>query len=209
MTLPQAAERSGVALVICAPSGAGKTTLVKRLLAEFSTFAYSVSYTTRAPRVGEEDGRDYHFVSRERFEQLASQGFFAEWANVHGNLYGTPLESIQQHLQAGRDVLFDVDVQGARQLKEGDLPARLVFILPPSKQALRHRLEKRGTDSEDVIARRLDNARAELEEAHWFESLVVNDDLERAYRELRSIYIAAACHYGARQGLLQKVLENW
>lgn len=209
MTPPQAASRSGVALVICAPSGAGKTTLVKRLLAEFNTFAYSVSYTTRQPRTGEVDGRDYHFVSRERFEELAGQGFFAEWANVHGNLYGTPLQAIQKHLQAGHDVLFDVDVQGAKQLKAGDLPASFVFILPPSKEALRQRLEKRDTDSPDVIAQRLQNARAELDEAHWFDSLVVNDDLESAYNELRCIYVAAACHYRARKGLLQKMLENW
>ena len=209
MTSLQSTLRRGVALVICAPSGAGKTTLVKRLLAEFDTFAYSVSYTTRAPRAKEVDGLDYHFVNRERFEELASQGFFAEWANVHGNLYGTPLEAIQQHLQAGRDVLFDLDVQGARQLKDGELPASFVFILPPSKQALTDRLHKRGTDSLEVISRRLENARAELDEAHWFDSLVVNDDLDLAYRELRCIYMAATCHYGARKGILQKMLENW
>jgi len=202
-------SRKGVALVLCAPSGAGKTTLVKRLLAEYDTFAYSVSYTTRAPRTGEVDGRDYHFVDREEFEKRAAAGFFAEWAEVHGNLYGTPLEAVQRNLEAGRDVLFDVDVQGARQLKAGTLVAHFVFILPPSGEELARRLRTRGTDAAEVVAQRLHNALGELREAHWFDTLVVNDELERAYEELRSTYIATCCSRTARGPVLDTLLENW
>lgn len=201
--------RKGVALVICAPSGAGKTTLVKRLLSEFDTFAYSISYTTRAPRGQEVDGQDYHFVDRAEFERLAKQGFFAEWAEVHGNLYGTPMRTVLMNLDAGHDVLFDVDVQGAKQLHQGELPLHFVFVLPPSLEELTRRLQQRGTDSAEVVARRLENAYGELREAGWFDSLVVNDDLDQAYGELRSIYLAAACSIESRKDILETLLESW
>lgn len=201
--------RIGVPLVICAPSGAGKTTLIKRLLQEFNRFAYSVSYTTRLPRKGETHGQDYFFVSREDFVSLADKGFFAEWAEVHGNMYGTPLSGVQEHLAAGRDVLFDVDVQGARQLKEGELPATFVFVLPPSGATLRARLESRGTDSPEIIAHRLNNAPEEIMEARWFDAWVINDDLDTAYDELRAIYMAATCKPRTRPGLVDKMLTEW
>lgn len=202
-------SRSGVALVVCAPSGAGKTTLVKRLLNEFDRFAYSVSYTTRPPREGEVDGRDYHFVQREKFRSLAEEGFFAEWAEVHGNYYGTPLAAVRENLAAGRDVLFDVDVQGAKQLRAGSLGARFVFVLPPSRQILEQRLRGRGTDSDEVVQRRLANALGELREAHWFDAVVINDDLEVAYDELRSLYISATCGMESRRPFLENILASW
>lgn len=182
--------RHGMPLVISAPSGAGKTTLIRRLREEFPHFAYSVSCTTRAPRDGEVDGQDYHFLSRERFETLRGQAYFAEWAEVHGNLYGTPLGPLREMLRQGRDVLFDIDVQGARQLKASLAEATFVFVLPPDMKELERRLRLRGQDAEETIARRLYNARQELREAPWYDFLMVNDDLDAAYARLRAVYVA-------------------
>jgi guanylate kinase len=200
--------RRGIALVVCAPSGAGKTTLVKRLLAEFSDFAYSISYTTRAPRDGEINGRDYHFVDRETFIGLRNEDFFAEWAEVHGNFYGTPLGPVRELLAAGKDLLFDIDVQGARQLR-GKLDGAHVFIFPPSRAALEQRLKGRGTDSSEVVARRLNNARAEIEAAADFDYWIVNDDLDLAYAHLRSAYLAAGLKPQQRPDLLAALLRGW
>ena len=183
--------RQGIALVISAPSGAGKTTLIRRLAAEFPAIGYSVSCTTRAPREGEVDGRDYHFLSRSACERRRAAGEFAEWAEVHGNLYGTPLAPVEAMLAEGRDVLFDIDVQGAAQLKLNLEAATFIFILPPSMEELERRLRLRGQDDEDVIERRLANARRELREAAWYDALVVNDDLDGAYDRLRAAYVAA------------------
>lgn len=183
--------RLGTFLVVSAPSGAGKTTLVKKLLNEFPNFGYSVSCTTRAPREGEVDGRDYRFITKDQFHEMRLQGSFAEWAVVHGNFYGTPLAPLQDLSRQGRDVLLDVDVQGAAQLKSSLPHAEFVFILPPSLEELERRLTGRGTDAPEVIARRLENARGEIADARWFDALIVNDALEQAYAELRSVYIAA------------------
>ncbi len=182
--------RKGIVLGICAPSGAGKTTLVKRFLEEYPHFGYSVSYTTRAPRAGEVDGVDYHFTTVQDFKRKRDAGFFAEWAKVHGGYYGTPLESTLAMLDAGQDILFDVDVQGAAQLRL-NLPAGLfVFILPPSFSELKVRLEKRATDSDDIIKQRLHNAVYEINQAHWFDAWIINEDLDTAYDQLRSAYVA-------------------
>ena len=183
--------RQGIALVLSAPSGAGKTTLVRRLRAEFPGIGYSVSCTTRAPREGEVGGRDYNFLSRRDFEQRRDAGEFAEWAEVHGNLYGTPLAPVEAMLAEGRDALFDIDVQGAAQLKLNLEAATFVFILPPSMEELERRLRLRGQDDEADIERRLANARRELREAAWYDALVVNDDLDGAYDRLRAAYMAA------------------
>ena len=143
-----AASRSGVLLVICAPSGTGKTTLVQRLREEFPNFAYSISCTTRAPRGREVDGKDYHFLSVEEFLRRREAGYFAEWANVHGNYYGTPLAPVLETLKAGNDVLFDIDVQGAAQLRLTLPRGQYVFLFPPSMSELERRLRGRGTDDE-------------------------------------------------------------
>ena len=179
--------RKGIALVISAPSGAGKTTLVQRLLREFPQFGYSISCTTRQPRQGEVDGKDYVFLSREEFELRRAQGYFAEWAEVHGNLYGTPLAPVKESLQRGQDVLFDIDVQGAAQLKLSLAEAVFIFILPPSMTELR----SRALDDEATIERRMTNARQEMRESRWYDALVVNDNLDTAYDELRSVFVAA------------------
>lgn len=184
--------RKGIALVISAPSGAGKTTLLQRLLREFPQFGYSISCTTRQPRQGEVDGKDYVFLSREEFEQRRAQGYFAEWAEVHGNLYGTPLAPVQDSLQRGQDVLFDIDVQGAAQLKLSLAEAVFIFILPPSMTELEHRLRSRALDDEATIERRMANARQEMLESRWYDALVINDDLDTAYDALRSVFVAAS-----------------
>ncbi|WP_298068153.1 guanylate kinase [uncultured Mailhella sp.] len=197
-------SRRGLPLVICAPSGAGKTTLVNRLTAEFS-LDFSVSCTTRAPRGAERDGVEYFFLSRETFLERRDRGEFAEWAEVHGNFYGTPLQPVREHLAEGRDMLFDIDVQGAAQLALTLPEARFVFILPPSLEVLEQRLRGRGTDGEDAIRLRLANARKEIMESHWFHALIVNDDLDQAYDELRAFYVASRLHPSLRPRLARAV----
>lgn len=178
-------------IVVSAPSGAGKTTLCRRLVREHPSLRFSVSYTTRAPRTGEVDGSDYHFVSDETFQHMAQEGAFAEWAFVHGRRYGTAVATVREALGRGGEVLFDVDYQGAERLK-AQFPeeAILVYILPPSLRVLEQRLRGRGTDAPEVIERRLRKAREELEHYHNYHYLVVNDDIERAYRELQAVYLA-------------------
>jgi guanylate kinase len=177
-------------LVISAPSGTGKSTLIRRLTGEFGAFAFSVSCTTRPPRPGEVDGREYHFLSRDDFERRRSEGFFAEWAEVYGNLYGTPRQATMDLLARGRDIVFDIDVQGARQLKESMGQGCYVFIFPPSRETLERRLTGRGTDSPEILARRLAAAQHEIASSPWFDHWVINDDLDAAYQLLRAIYLA-------------------
>lgn len=202
-------DRSGIALVLCAPSGTGKTTLTKRLLAEFPRFAFSISYTTRAPRTGEVHGRDYYFVSVDEFVRLRDQGFFAEWAHVHGNYYGTPLRDTQQLLEEGRDVLFDIDVQGARQVRQTMQNAVFIFVMPPSKAELERRLSARGTDDAASIAKRLANAAQELRDAPLFDYWIINDDLETAYESLRVAYCAATLAPHCQNDFVTTLLQGW
>lgn len=202
-------QRSGIALVICAPSGTGKTTLVKRLLSHFPHFSFSVSCTTREPRPGETPGVDYDFVSREEFLRRRDSGYFAEWAEVHGNCYGTPLESTRKLLAKGHDVLFDIDVQGAMQLRDTIAGAHFVYILPPSRQELERRLRSRGTENEESLARRLTAAKRELTEAGCFDTLIVNDDLEKAWKELRAAYIAATLAPACCKNFLARLVREW
>ena len=200
-------SRLGFPLIVCAPSGAGKTTLIKRLKAEFDFF-FSISCTTRAPRADETDAVDYTFISRDDFLEKRRGDYFAEWAEVHGNFYGTPLVPVQQALHAGRDVLFDIDIQGASQLALSLPQARLLFILPPSMEVLEQRLRLRGTDSDQAIAVRLENSRREIAQAHWFHAWVINNDLEKAYAEVRSFYISASLQPVLQPRLLQNMLKS-
>ena len=199
----------GIALVLCAPSGTGKTTLTKRLLADNPSFAFSISCTTRAPRPGEVDGKDYRFLSRETFLALRDKGHFAEWAEVHGNFYGTPLGASLDMLDSGRDMLFDIDVQGAAQLKITLPQAYFVFILPPSRAALEARLRGRGSETEESIARRMANARSELLEAAWFDAWIVNDSVEEAYQDLRAAFRAAGLAPARRSAIVTNLLKEW
>ena len=180
----------GTLLIVSGPSGSGKTTLCRRAEADGLT-AYSISCTTRKPRGNEKDGVDYIFLDRDTFIDRRGLGYFAEWAEVHGNFYGTPLKPVQDRLAQGKDMLFDIDVQGAAQLSLSLPEARFVFILPPSLEELERRLRGRGTDSEEAIRLRLANARSEIMSSHWFDAIIVNDDLDTAYDQLRSFYLAS------------------
>lgn len=199
--------RSGLPLIICAPSGAGKTTLLGRLRQEFPLH-FSVSCTTRAPRPGEVDGQDYCFLDRESFVAQRTRGLFAEWAEVHGNFYGTPLKPLRDRLAQGEDMLFDIDVQGAAQLALTLPEARFVFIFPPSLAELETRLRKRGSDTEESIVLRLANARNEIRQSHWFNAWIVNDDLDKAYDELRAFYLSSTLGPALRPGVIHTILNG-
>ena len=184
------AGRRGILIIISSPSGAGKTTLARRLLGEFPELSFSVSYTTRPPRVGELNGVDYYFVSPEEFDGMVTRDEFAEWAQVHGNRYGTSRRVVDEALASGRDVVFDVDWQGGRALAwRWPLDALRIFILPPDLASLEQRLRRRATDSEEVIQRRLRVALEELGHHDEYEHRIVNDDIDRAYGALRAIYL--------------------
>lgn len=178
-------------LVLSAPSGAGKTTIARRLVASPDSFVFSVSATTRSPRRGEVNGVDYHFLTREEFRLRVAEGAMAEWAEVHGDFYGTPLQNLQDAEGKGQSVVLDIDVQGARQIRERVPDALLIFILPPSGHTLLERLKGRGTESEAALRRRMDTARGELEAVREFDHVVVNDDLDRAVEEIRGIAAGA------------------
>ena len=202
-------SRSGLCLVVCAPSGGGKTTLLRRLREEFPNLQFSVSCTTRAPRNGEVHGQDYYFLSEAEFIARRDAGDFAEWAEVHGKLYGTPLSWVKEELAAGYDLLFDIDVQGAAQLKAHlAKEAVFVFIVPPSLKALEERLRGRGTDDDETIARRISNAAREIAEAPWFDAIVENNDLGAAYDLLRSIYLAAGANPRRHKQFIAALLKE-
>lgn len=200
----------GLLLVVSSPSGAGKTTLARRLMAEFpDRITFSVSYTTRPPRERETPGVDYHFVDGPTFERMVSEDRFAEWAQVHGHRYGTARSAIEEAFAEGKDVLFDIDYQGGRQLK-ARYPAESVrvFVLPPDMRTLARRLRGRATDAPEVIARRLAKAVDELGHYHAYEYLLVNDDLDRAYDELRAIYLASLCRWDRQSGYAEQLLAE-
>ncbi|TXG79380.1 MAG: guanylate kinase [Rhodocyclaceae bacterium] len=181
----------GCLFIVAAPSGAGKTTLVRELLARDSAVKLSVSFTTRKPRVGERDGVDYHFVTREQFQCMREQGDFLESAEVHGNLYGTSRVWIEGEMGAGRDILLEIDWQGARQVRAVFGDAVGIFILPPSIEELERRLVGRGLDAADVIARRLSNARNEMKHVGGFDYVIINKELHTAVDELVWVVRAA------------------
>ena len=187
MSAPETARR-GIMLVVSSPSGAGKTTLTRNLLAQEKNISLSVSVTTRARRPSEIEHVHYHFISMAEFEALRDAGGLLEWAEVHGNCYGTPRAPVEAALAAGHDMLFDIDWQGTRQLYQAmrrDIVS--VFVLPPSAAELKTRLERRAEDSADIIARRLRNAIEEI--AHWneYDHVLINDDLDRSFAALRGI----------------------
>ncbi|MGB6009766.1 MAG: guanylate kinase [Desulfobacterales bacterium] len=177
----------GHLFIISAPSGAGKTTLSRAILKRFTDMLYSVSYTTRSPRKGEQDGVDYHFISKEAFKKDIKTGRWSEWAEVYGNYYGTSAEFIEKGLSSGRDILLDIDVQGTIQILKHHPDSVTIFVLPPSMDALRQRLEMRGTESETVLKLRLENAKKEMAHQNLYRHRIVNDQLSSAIEALISI----------------------
>jgi guanylate kinase len=178
---------AGTLFVVAAPSGAGKSTLVNALLDREPAISLSVSHTTRPPRTGELYGRHYYFVERAEFEREIGEGIFLEHAEVHGNLYGTSRTSVQELLSQGRDVLLEIDWQGAEQIRRSKPDCVSVFILPPSRTELERRLRGRGSDSVEVIERRLRNSRGEIAHAHEFDYIIVNDQFDAALGDLQAI----------------------
>jgi guanylate kinase len=186
-------ERQPSVIVVSAPSGAGKTTVLARVLRELPEIRFSVSHTTRPPRGQEQDGVEYHFVDRPCFLRLREEGRLLEWAEVHGNLYGTGLAEIERARQEGLDVLLDVDVQGARQVRSQISDAVMVFLLPPSYETLERRLRGRAQDDEGTIRRRLAMAGREIGAFEQYDYAIVNDDLDVSVEALKSIVRAARC----------------
>jgi guanylate kinase len=186
-------ERKPTVIVVSAPSGAGKTTVLARVLRDLGGIRFSVSHTTRAPRGAERDGVEYHFVDRPGFERLLAEGSLLEWAEVHGNLYGTGLSEIERARAAGVDILLDLDVQGAAQVRRRIPDAVTVFILPPSYDVLEARLRGRGQDDEATMRRRLAAAGREIDAFENYDYAIVNEDLDGSVEELKSIVRAARC----------------
>jgi guanylate kinase len=183
-------NREGLIMIISAPSGAGKTTLCRRLRQRFPAMHESISFTTRQPRPGEKNGEDYCFVSRDEFQAMVTQGAFAEWAEVHGNLYGTALSTLEDARKNGIDLLLDIDCQGALSLKQNFSGGVYVFIIPPSMDELRRRLEGRSSDAPEVIERRIRRAADEIREARWYDYIIINDRIEEAFEELSAVVLA-------------------
>ncbi|WP_119353771.1 guanylate kinase [Azohydromonas sediminis] len=196
---PTPSETPGNLFVVAAPSGAGKSSLVKALLELDAHLSVSVSHTTRAPRGQERDGREYHFVDEATFRGMVERGEFFEWAQVHGNLYGTSRVELQQRLNAGEDVILEIDWQGALQIKQLFAHAVLIFILPPSWDELRQRLLRRGEDGPDVIEQRMANARTEVAQARHFDYVIINALFETALFDLKTVVHSQRLKYAAQK----------
>ena len=198
----------GALFIVSAPSGAGKTSLIKALRAQMEGLAVSVSHTTRPPRAGEENGRDYHFVSKEVFAGMAEAGEFLEYAQVFDNSYGTARSSVEDALARGLDVILEIDWQGARQIRKLMPECQSIFILPPSRRALEIRLSGRGQDRPEVIARRMADAISEMSHHDEFDYLVINDDFEEALFELRAIILVNRLRSQPQTGRHQELIAS-
>ena len=194
----------GILFIVSAPSGAGKTSLCRELVDSIQDLRQSISFATREPRQGEVDGVDYHFVTPDIFREMVDRKQFAEWAEVHDHCYGTALQTLTDAAANGTDLLLDIDCQGAAQIKKNFDRGVFIFILPPDYEKLEERLRHRGTDAEEVIRRRLANARKEIPQARWYDYLVVNDDFQDAKDCLVSIITAERCRSDRTAYLLDK-----
>lgn len=199
---------SGSLFIVSAPSGAGKSSLVKALLDSIEGISLSISSTTRTARPGEEDGVHYHFISEHQFETLREDDGFLEWAHVHGNYYGTSRHWVESEMAADRDVLLEIDWQGAEQVVRKVPNVVSIFILPPSLEELERRLRGRGTDSEAVILKRMGAAQLEIEQARRFDYVILNDNFEQALLELKSIVIASRCRFNQQMARHGDQLKN-
>jgi len=194
--------------VVSGPSGCGKSTLIKNVLSEIAGLQFSVSHTTRPKRPNEIEGQDYHFVSRETFEEMKQSGAFLEWAVVHNQYYGTSWEEIKNKEKTG-DLILDIDVQGARQVKKQLEKATFIFVVPPSYPELEKRLRQRKTDSPEAIVLRLKNARQEIMESDFFDYLVINGELQKAQGELKAIILAHRCLFKERQNEFREIIKSF
>ena len=197
-------SNEGLLFIISAPSGAGKTSLCKEVTKSFSDLYYSVSYTTRPSRPGEKEGEDYFFVSEVKFQEMVDNKRFGEWAEVHGNRYGTSIDVLEKHRHTGTDVILDIDGQGARQLRTHFTNGISVFVIPPSWSELEKRLRSRKTESDEDIRKRLENARNELKHIEDYDYVLINDDYDQAVSSLKSIIIAERCK---RERVLPQICE--
>ena len=202
-TVPQ-----GQLFVVSAPSGAGKTTLIQSILPQWPDLCFSVSCTTRPPRPGEIPGKDYHFLSRDAFLQGIQRERFLEWAQVHAEFYGTDGDQVREWLDQGKDVLLDIDIQGARQVRCAYPLARTIFVLPPSLEALRERLLARKTETPEKLERRLQGALEEVREAAWYDFVVINDVLQRAVEDFHAILKACRCDRFQQAPRLKSLLKK-
>ncbi|GLH73369.1 guanylate kinase [Geothrix limicola] len=202
-------QHPGNVFVVSAPSGAGKSTLAQRLVQSVPDLSFSISFTTRKPRPGEVDGRDYFFIDDDRFETMVREDGFVEWVQVYGHRYGTGRAWLNGVLATGRDVLLDIETTGALNLRRAIPDARMIFILPPSAAALERRLRSRGKDTDEQIGIRLRHARHELELYHAYDYLILNDDLELAYQQLESIVYATRASRERMAPVAQRILEGF
>lgn len=202
-------QHPGNVFVVSAPSGAGKSTLTQRLVQEVPDLNFSISFTTRKPRPGEVDGRDYFFIDEGRFDAMVAEGGFVEWVQVYGHRYGTGRDWLNGVLAAGRDVLLDIETTGALNLRRAVADACMIFILPPSAAALEQRLRGRGKDSDEQIRIRMQHARHELELYGAYDYLVLNDDLELAYRQFESIILATRARRERMAAVAQGILQGF
>jgi guanylate kinase len=200
-------QSRGILFVVSSPSGGGKGTLIQRVLKKIPNLSYSVSFTTRAPRNGEVDGREYFFVTQEKFEQMAADNEFLEWANVHGKLYGTSSKQVFREISAGRDIILEVDVQGAASVRSLVPDSVSVFILPPSFEVLKQRLEARGTDSPEELELRLRNAPVELNDYSAFQYMILNDNLNQAADQLAAIVYAERARLVRQEAEVRNVVQ--
>ncbi|HEX9637886.1 MAG TPA: guanylate kinase [Acidobacteriota bacterium] len=200
---------SGILFVISGPSGSGKTTVLNGVLRRTERLVFSISYTTRKPRGAEVDGREYFFISEEQFKQKIEADAFVEYAKVHGHYYGTSRAFIESQFKARQDVLLDIDVQGARQVRERHSGAVTVFILPPSKKEIERRLRERGTDDEEALAVRIAQARIELEACRQYDYVIVNHEIGAAVDQLRSVIVGERCRRPRCEPAVEAVLASF